>query len=541
MNEVKEIYHNRPQLLAQLIDAQVMVCRWGRATGKTSLGAWWTADRLNRMPRSGNAIVGTTYTHLLTKLAPAIIRGWESLGYKADHHFWYNKFPPKEFRIPTAYQPMLSPKYTIFWWNGSYTQFLSSERGLSNALSADSMYFDEARFLAYEKVREISMTVRGNFHHFGHLSCHGSMLFTTDAPRSAKSQWINDMAKDHDQKMVDAILAASIRLNQLKLDWMNARHASAKREIGRKVAYYEDWLNEARRGMTYFSKASTLDNVYAIGLQAIRNFKKILSPHDYKISVLNMDADAPPNSFYPLLNEEVHGFHSEASGYIESLEDAGEKNCLWKDPAHYDRESELDIAMDYNNAINSMVVGQGDQREFRLLNSFFVLGENRQYLPDVVGKFMKFYAPHKRKVVNYYYDQTAVGGDASGRISFKDEVVQILQKEGWIVREHRIWLASKHEDRFEFWLKLLGDSDERLPRFRFDIDDCEQWRKSAEGAGVKQSEKGFKKDKSTETRKDRDGNYYVRPENSTHISEACDTLMDGKCGNRLAPQATYID
>lgn len=543
--QAQTIYHNAPQLKAQLVDTQIMVCRWGRATGKTSLGGWWTADRMNRMPRSGGAIAGTTYTHLLTKLAPGIIKAWQALGYKEGLHFWYGKYPPKNFRIPNGYQPMLSPKYCVFWWNGAYTQFLSADRGLSNALNADFIYFDEARFLAYEKVREISMTVRGNMAHFGHLSCHGSLLFTTDAPRSAKSQWINNMEKEQDPKVIEVIMMASIKLNHLKLEMMNSGSVKARAKIGQQIAYYENWLNEMRRGQVYFSKASTFENVHAIGIQAIKNFKKILSPQDFRISVLNLDSSAPPNSFYPLLNEEVHGFHSENVAYIESLpfemKEGISKDCLWKDPRHYDRNGELDIAMDYNNAINSLVVGQGDQREYRLLNSMFVLGENREFLADVVAKFCNFYKQHKNKAVNYYYDHTAISGNAVGAANFKDEVVDALRKAGWQVREHRLWLASKHEEKFEFWLKLLGDADPRLPKLRFDLDDCEQWRISAQGAGVKQVEKGFKKDKSTEHRKDRDGNYAVRPEDSTHLSDAADTLLDGKFARALRGSTIFIE
>jgi hypothetical protein len=540
----KYIYHNIPQIKMQLVDAQIMVAIMARATGKTHFGGFWTSDRMNRMARSGNAIAGSTYTHLLTKLAPGIISAWQALGYEMDKHFWFNKYPPKAYRIPNAHKPVLSPKYTVFWWNGSFTQFLSAENGLNNGLSADSIYFDEARFLPPDKVREITLTARGNFSHFGHLSCHNSLLFTSDRPRSAKSQWLNEMQKEMDTGMIDAIMKASVRLNQLKLEYTAA--SNRKREaIKPKMRYYEEWLNQARKGQVYYIEASTLDNVHALGLQAIKNFRRVLSPSDFNISVLNLKPGASPNSFYPLLNEEVHGFHSENVGYIEALDidlkQGVTKDCRWKSPRHYDMGAPLDIAMDYNFAINSLSVGQGDRYSYRLLNSLFVLSTDRLYLADVVKKFCDFYKYHRNKVVNYYFDNTAISMNASGRISFKDEVVQELRKEGWQVVEHRITQASTHEHRFTFWQKLLGGKDDRLPAFGYDIDDAHLWQVSAENAGVKQSESGFKKDKSTETRKDRDGNYYVRPEDSTHISEATDCLMDGKFGRLLMTSTSSSD
>ncbi len=539
------IYRNIPQLKVQLIDTQIMVCRWGRATGKTKIGGYWTVNRAMRMPRSGNAIAGATYTHLMTKLAPGIVREWEELGWKEGIHFWLGKFPPKEYRIPKGLQPMLSPKHTVFWYNGSYTQFLSTERGLNNALSADSIYFDEARFLPHEKVREIQLTLRGNNGHFGHLSCHTSSLLTSDAPRSARSQWFNDYERQMNGDMIDTIFEASICLNNLKLELTQAKSERKRISLRAKINYYEGWLNEARKGQLYFSRASTLDNVHAIGIQTIENFKKMLTPSDFRISVLNKDSAAPPSSFYPLLNEEVHGFHSEDSAHISALDfywDGMEKNCLWKSRKHYDPGTPLDIALDYNNAINSLVVGQGDQREYRMLNAFYVLGENREFLPDVVKKFTAFYRPHREKTVNYYYDNTAVSSDATGRISFAEEVCKELSKEGWQVIRHRINQASRHEHRFEFWLKLLGETDSRLPKFRYDLDDCRQWQISAENAEAKPTEGGrFRKDKSTETRKDKDGNYLVRPEDSTHLSEAADTLIDGKFGRSLIGSADFVE
>jgi hypothetical protein len=526
----KYIYRNTPQLRLQLIDTKRMVV------------GWWTSNRAVRMPRSGNAVTGVTHTHMLTKVAPSIVRAWADLGYIEGLHYWLWKFPPKNFRIPKAYHPMLSPSHTAFWWNGSHTQFLSAERGVNNGLSVDSMCFEEARLIPYEKVREIIPTVRGNLHHFGNMSCHGSMLFVSDAPRTGASQWLNQYEKQMDPKMIDAILSAAVRMNALKLEMQSAKSLRAKKMLQGKIAWYEAWLNEARMDQLYFSRASTLDNAHVLGIQAIKNLRSTLLPHDYNLSVLNLDRKSSPTSFYPLLNDEIHGFHSEDAAFVESIAfDAGaEKNCLWKSRAHYDRRKPLDIALDYNNVINSLVVGQGDEREYRLLNSFYVLGSDRLYLADVVRQFTAFYAPHGEKTVNYYYDNTAVATDARGRMSFCDEVVEVLAKEGWTVIRHRIQQASRHEDRFKFWQRMLGEAEPGLPRFRFDLDDCAAWQKSAEDADTKQTETGFKKDKSSETRKNREGDLIVAPQDSTHLSEAADCLIDGKFGRLLMRSAPFI-
>lgn len=45
-------------------------------------------------------------------------------------------------------------------------------------------------------------------------------------------------------------------------------------------------------------------------------------------------------------------------------------------------------------------------------------------------------------------DQTAIPKDATGRVIYKDEVIRILRKHNFRVKEHRIWQASSHDDRF---------------------------------------------------------------------------------------------
>lgn len=543
---MKKLHRNKPQLLTSMIDANVTICRWGRGTGKTNEIGLWNHRRIVQMPRSGGAIVGSTYTHLLTKLAPGIIKAWQDLGLEQDKHFWFNKFPPKKFRIAKAYTPLLSPKYSIFWANGSYTQFLSADRGMNNALSADFMAFDEARFLDYEKFREITLTVRGNTAHYGEAYYHHSLLLTSDAPRSAKSQWFNEYESKMDKEKINLIIQTMLYVLQYQEQIRKTKSVRKRNELAKKMNKYLAIANHLRKDAIYFSRASTLDNIHALGPKVIWNFKKLLSDTDYLISVLNEDPEGMPNSFYPLLNSEIHGYHSENEGYIEKMDvdfsQAIQKDCLWKSPYHYDAKAELDIALDYNYAINSLVVGQGNPRVYRLLNSMYVLGEKKEYLKDVVKEFCRYYKHHKNKTVNYYFDNTAVGGDASGRIEFSKEVEKVLQQNGWKVKKHRIKQASEHMHRFEFWIRLLSGKDERLPKFLFDLDDCSQWLISAENAGVKQTEKGFKKDKSTETRKDKEGNYLIRPEDSTHLSEAADTLIDGKFGNALlAPMDGYVE
>jgi hypothetical protein len=529
------IHMNPKQIEAWVVDAKTTLLQWGRGTGKTFYIGYWTSHRAHVMPRSGGSIIAPTYTQILTKLAPSIIAAWDAMGLVENVHYFYNKFPPKNYRVPKAYSSILSPKYTVTFWNGSWIQFLSADRGIANGLSTDYQAFDECKMIKYDKFREISLTARGNTSHFGGNYYHGSSLLTTDAPRDPSGQWFKDFEKKMDIQMIQLITEISLTILQLKEEQKKSKSKRSIIKAEKEIQHYNTILNKSREEAIFYSKASTIDNIHAIGPDQIFKYRRDMPSSEYKISVLNMDDVLMSNSFYSTLNADEHGYYGENVAFIEALGvEVGDRNivkdCRWKSPKHYNKELPLDIGMDYNSAINCLAVGQGNIKKYRLLNSFFVLEEKGKHLADVVKVFCEFYKHHRNKTVNYYYDHTAIGKDSTGRKVFFKVVEQGLKAEGWIVKKHRMPSASTHMARYQFWLDLLDKENKSLPQFFFDLDDAKQWQTSAEGTGVKFLENGFKKDKSSETRRNANKTLVVRPENSTHMGEAVDGLLFGKFG-----------
>ncbi len=105
---MRKVHHNIPQIKSALIDANMTVHIWGRATGKTEYDALFLKTKLEAMPRCSGALVSDSYTHLLTKILPGIIKAWEKYGYVQDKHFWFNKFPPKNVHVPRPIRPVQS-------------------------------------------------------------------------------------------------------------------------------------------------------------------------------------------------------------------------------------------------------------------------------------------------------------------------------------------------------------------------------------------------------------------------------------------------
>lgn len=532
---MKKVHYNIPQLLFTMIQAQISVLLWGRATGKTEgPGAYFTMRNNLTMPRSMNGIVTTTYDKILTMVIPALVKGWEKFGYKQDLHYFVRKQPPAGFKFKKAFRQPQKLDHYIWWYNGSGNPLISLDRpSTSNGLSQDSLYGDEARFFHQDKIREVLLTVRGNAEHFGHLSQHGSILFTTDLPRNAKGNWLFDYEKQMGKETIEVILKINAMLVQLNQQVESASKRN-RPKIEKEIARYEEDLNELRKDLVYVSYASTLDNVHALGLNVIKRFRRMLSDLDYLVSVLGVRISQIENGFYSLLDEEKHGYHANNFEFIDNVHvkdysKGVEKNCNWdSDLIHFEP---LDFACDYNAAINSMVIGQAD----RVINSMYVLGSDGHRLKDLIIKFDKYYSAHKARnpELNYYYDHTAVGTNASSDISFKDEIVNLLTELGWQVNDVYIGQAPSHHSKYWFWGLVLKGDDPRLPKFKYNISNCQQLIASMENAAVKQTRKGFEKDKRPEQDKN------VKPEDAPHLSDALDMLWYGKYRPRLNEEPEF--
>ncbi|MEH0153727.1 hypothetical protein V6R21_06235 [Limibacter armeniacum] len=538
----KPIHHNVPQLKATLIDAQIEVDIWGRGTGKTTRGTNWLKSRADLMPRSGGAIVGYTYTNLLTKLLPNIIRELESFGLIEGIHFWVNRFPDKKFRIPKSIRPIKSSKNTIFWWNGANTQILSTKT-LNNGMDSDYFWFDEARFFKHQLVREILPANRGNDMHFGHLSQHHSVLFTSDRPRGAEQKWLENYEEQYDEQRCELILQIAIRVSQLEYQ-LETEHLSNRKEqqVKALIKQYSAELNELRRKTVYFSTASTLDNVHVLGIDAIQNLKKLLSPLDYMISVLNEIIHKKAGGFYGLLDEERHYYVAEKDSFIMNLDLQGKtifdvkKDCRWD--SDLQKGKPLQISCDANIAISTMSICQPRKVDGvecdGPINAMHV--EYPKKISDLVKKFHAYYKPHQisNNQIDFWYDHTFVAEDASREISFADEYQSELEKLGWKVRMHYIGKAPHHDAVYYLYAHMFSERDERLPAYRSNRVNCEDLNISMESCGAKLGKKGFNKDKSGEK------NWKTRPQvHEPHYTEALDTYLVGKYLKKISGEKEY--
>lgn len=536
LSEFTKQHYNIPQLLFAIIQAQISILLWGRATGKSEGPmAYFTIRNLHDMPRGNGFLMGTTYAQLLTRTLPPLIAGWEKMGYYRNEHYWIGKYPDQKFKIDKAYRHPVSPEHYISWYNGSGIFLVSQDRpGTMNGVRSQWGAGDEAKLLNKKRFdEEVIPTMAGHADLFGHLSNYLSLLFCSDMPTTAKGKWLLDYKGLMDEKTINLILAVQAKLQPLQKAYIEANEKEKEKIIGT-IRHFYGQLNEMRKDTVYFSLASTIDNIHALGLNAIKNFKRALSDLEFRVSILNEQIVKADNGFYGLLDPDVHGYDKFNYAYIDTLElnfrNEENKDCRWD--GDINPNAPLDIACDYNNAINSIVTGQEQLGAFWLLSSKYVLWP--ELLDACVKKWHEYYKYHRLKVVNYYYDSTAVKGDARSDISFADEWTDQLTKLGWEVNRVDIGQIGSHHSRYHFWGRLLQGNDPRLPKFFYNKTNCSDWEVSAQQAGVLRVGNTIKKDKSSEK-----PNSGVPQNEATHLTEAADILVWGKYRSRFVDEGDY--
>lgn len=522
-------HFNKPQLRSMLVGANEEYAVWGRGTGKSEgLIAPRTFRNVEVMPRGHGCFVGSTYLQLLERTLPPVIKGWEQMGWQRGRDFWIRERPDKKLGIAPAIVGPITNDHCIYFRNGAVASMVSQDRpGSANGKTVHWIAGDEAKFLDKAKLdNELLMTNRGDERYFGGIPEFHSLLFCTDMPTSKAAMWILEeekrmkaQSKDLGFDRIKAILSLRTQIFGL---YENLLAYPAKRAtILKKIARLKEQWDQVRANTVYFSEASTLDNIHGFGAKNIAKLREKLPTFIFQTAILNRRPFLTEDAFYPDLDE--HHFYDEFDyGFLDSIEFDQFGKGLFDDSrkdADVDKYRPLDVGMDYGASINPLLVGQPHGKDYRILKELYVRHPER--VQDVARAFCRYYRHHQSKVVNYFFDHTAIGTTATSNVSAKDVFADILIAEGWDVRDQYIGHTPDAEHRYELWGRCLRGGDSRLFRVGFNRHNTEYVRISMQQTQIAQGTNGFRKDKNDERKKNLD------QRETTHFSDAADTLLVG--------------
>lgn len=534
----QKIWLNKPQKLSRLIMAPNEYGVWGRATGKTDEPiANRSSHGANQMPRGTTGIIAQTYMQLLDRTLPPLFKAWERFGYRRNVHYWVRERPKAKLKIDDPIYKALDPSHYIYWYNGHVFYLISQDRqGLANAKSLDAVVADEVKFLNFDQYQdEVVPANRGNDNLFGHMWEHHMVTMYTDMPTQQKARWILEKAQQVNMETVGTVINLQIEYYKLLQEYEHPRTTGPRRTyLHRKLTNYYIALNELkmgeetedgdREGLVWYSEASTLENIQILGERKFNQWIRELKEQVFDTSIMNLKNLMVDDGFFHLLDTQYHCYQSYDYNYIDTLglylPEGVVKDC--RKDGDLIKNKPLDIALDYNDAIKSLVVGQDSAKHYRILKSMFVLRKDSKVLDDLIQDFCKYYEGHGCKEVHFYYDNTAVGGNAAKLESFADDVTAKLRANKWTVHRHHIGLQPKQHVRYRLWEIVLAEKDRRFKPVRFNHDNAEQLVSSMQLTGVIQTGEFFAKDKRPERQKK------VAPEDAPHLGDAFETLYIGR-------------
>lgn len=532
---VKKHHLNKPQLKSMLVGAPDEVAVMGRATGKTTgiLAPKSANCYFGTMPRGTGVILAATFTQAFSRTLKELVRGWQMYDYQYDHHYVIGKRPTekwkKMWRWKEPYAPPMDYKYVVTWWNGAVAQIISQERpGSSNGISIDWIIGDELKLINEEKLKtELLPANRGIIPAFAGNPYHHGMTFTTDMPVGTAGRWIFDFESKMDREVVNRIWEIQAIRFKFVHAFKNETRNVFKEELKKQIEVLDLELMDLRKGLLFYHEASTLDNIHALGIEFIKQQLRNTSAFQFDTQILNIKPLRMEDGFYPDFDEEIHGYFAERNSYFDKFDfDAFKDDELFdcRKDSDLDDSAPLHMAMDPNRRIHAISVGQVNETQIKSLKNIHALYPGK--LKDAVQKFCDYYKFKKRKFAYYWYDQTSFGDMYDTRIC--EDVVAILRKNDWTVKEMYLGPVPGHEERYRMWQNLLSHNGTYSKTYSINRENCKELILSKQQAEAEQRKDGFGKSKKTE----HDPKFPA--EESTHYSDAEDTWVFGVLESGMA-------
>lgn len=532
---VKTIHFNKPQLKVMAINANETYVVAGRAMGK-SQGILAPHDYrcLQLMPRGCGMLIGSNFRKMMSDLIPPYVAGLQRLGLvrgeegcKKEPDFVIGESDiPRRFGWPTPY---IAPekgmrKFFLHTRWGSGIRFASQDRKVTmNGTEVDWIKGDEAKLLDYDRFKkEILPTNRGRAGLWGNIPEHHSILFTTDKLFDRKGgDWIMQQRNRMDPEQIKQILQMQAYIYTIEEKYNGVELPN---EVALQLNEYKRMLTESQLYAVAFIEADTLDNIHAIGWRQIMQFKNSMTEGEFNSSILNMDKQKIEGSFYPNLDYNTHGYSSADYSRIDSTNYNFDKikdfNCL--DDPDCNINQDLEISIDWGGHINCMIIFQETVNEFRVLNALYT--KPPATYKDLAIKFSNYYRFHKTKTVYMWYDPSGNNARADSAQTYAEEFAATLRLAGWnVIPRNTIATNPYHHDKHLLWQYILTEKDTRLPKFRMNINNCEDVFTSMLNAPLNSGPKGFEKDKSSERKASG-----ILPEHATHFSDTVDIPIWGK-------------
>lgn len=501
--EFEKYYMNNVQLLANIIDPNMLYAEWARATGKTEGVIVPRLIRVaNDMPGELSFLVHKTYVALMTNVwpniqasfsRPVIVNGKQRamLEYGIDYVVGESKLPShfKRPRYPIAYA-----KHSVIFRNGAHLQLVSSDQPESVAgRNAVHAFVEEMKHNSGEKLKSrLFPSLRGGGAEIRKSAYYEGVTGVSDTARVdlGEDAWFEEYENKMDKQLIDEIANVSFALNQssykiykLKAELRNTKNPVLIEQIRLEnqrlqsfIARWKPRLADMRRNAIYYIRASSFCNKDILGAKFFKTQLDTLDMDEFLTAICAIRHKEVTNKFFTTYDHERHQFKdSYIYNQILKLDLKDMFTLTARYLKHYNKREPLFVGYDPGN-FSSLIVGQKKEygRRFDIIKEFWA------YIPDdqqsLASQMYSFFGTDAiNKVIHLYPDRA---GNKT-----REEIEQIttdslamkaaLESYGFSVILYNEGAPTiYHWQQFRLCQLLFGEKLPSLPIVRIDENEC---------------------------------------------------------------------
>ncbi|EEX53710.1 hypothetical protein HMPREF6745_0824 [Prevotella sp. oral taxon 472 str. F0295] len=501
--EFELYYMNSVQMLASIIDPNMLYAEWGRATGKTEGVMGPRLIRVaNDMPGELSFLVHKTYVALMTNVwpniqayfsRPVIVNGRQRamLEYGVDYVVGETRLP-SHFRLPRY--PVSYAKHSVIFRNGAHLQLVSSDQPESVAgRNAVHAFIEEMKHNSGEKLKSrLFPSLRGGSAEIRKSAYYEGVTGVSDTARVdlGEDDWFEDYERNMNRELIEEIASVSLAVNKslyrqfvLNRELRETKDPVSMEKIRLEqqqlAAFLARWkprLADMRRNAVYYIRASSFRNKDILGPKFFKTQLDTLNMDEFLTAICGVRHKEVTNKFFAAYDKAIHQFKDSYIYDAILSHDLKDKFLLTaRYLRHYDRREPLYVGYD-PGAFSSMIVGQKKDfgRQLDIIKEFWAYYPEEQ--ESLAQQFYQFFgADAVNKVVHLYPDRAGnKRREELEQITTDSRALKAaLEGYGFSVILHNEGAATiYHWQQFKLCMMLFGEQRNFLPRVRIDENEC---------------------------------------------------------------------
>ena len=503
ITEFQHYYMNSVQMLATIIDPNMLYAEWGRATGKTEGVMGPRIIRvMNDMPGELSFLVHKTYVALMTNVwpniqayfsRPVMVNGKQRamLEYGIDYVVGESKLP-SHFRRPRY--PISYAKHSVVFRNGSHLQLVSSDQPESVAgRNAVHAFIEEMKHNSGEKLKSrLFPSLRGGPAEIRKSAYYEGVTGVSDTARVdlGEDDWFEDYERNMDKNLISEIATVSLAVNRsmykqfvYQKEMRETKNPVTMEKIRLEmeklqhfVAMWKPRLADMRRNAVYYIRASSFCNKDILGPKFFKTQLDTLDMDEFLTSICGIRHKEVTNKFFAAYDREKHQF-KDSYIYEEIMKHNLKDKFILTSRylKHYDKREPLYVGFD-PGGFCSLIVAQEKEYGQRL----DIIKEFWAYLPDsqdsLAQQMYQFFgADAVNKVIHLYPDRAGnKRREELEQITTDSRALKAaLESYGFTVILYNEGAPTiYHWQQFKLCLLLFSERLPILPKVRIDENEC---------------------------------------------------------------------